>query len=260
VLLTGQASAEMFARVLAPNLYGQRAALGARGAAYVSDLADRLNRPVLPPSFSVVDDPFRKRVGSTELIGQYEIDDQGVPAQRVSLIEDGLLSNMLMSRRPGKDRLGSNGHGRSGYPGRETTQIGNLFVTAKEGKSYEELKQELIALAMTERLQYGIVIRSVNPSASGPLGAPVLVYKVYVADGREELIRGGSPGSIPVSSLRHIQAAGNDVYVANRLTGTQGAETPVSVIAPSVLLEEMELIRPTVAQQKPAILTHPFFD
>jgi predicted Zn-dependent protease len=259
VLLTGQPSAEMFARVLAPNLFGQRAPLGARGSAYVSDLVDRMKRPVLPSYLSVVDDPTQTKAGATPLIGHYEVDDQGVPAKRVALIEDGLLNDMLMSRRPGKDRLNSNGHGRSGYPGRETTQIGNLVVSSKQGKSYEELKKQLISLAKEEKLQYAIIIKGVNVSGGGPIGAPVLVYKVYISDGREELIRGASSGSLSVSSLRHIQAAGKEVYVANRLMGVQGAETPVSVIAPPILLEEMELSRPSGAQQKPVLLTHPYF-
>jgi TldD protein len=91
------------------------------------------------------------------------------------------------------------------------------------------------------------------------LGAPVLTYKVYVADGREELVRGANLDGISVRSLREIEAAGNDMAVSNKLSGNPGAPTPVSIIAPSVLLQEMELKRPTGTQQKPAGLTHPYF-
>jgi predicted Zn-dependent protease len=261
VLLVGQASAEMFARVLAPNLSGQRAPMTDRPGQQTtaSSLVDRLNRPVLPSYLSVFDDPAEQRFGARTLIGHYDVDDQGVPARRVSLIEDGLLTNLLMSRRPGKDRLQSNGHGRSGYPGRETAQIGNLFVTANGGKGYDDLKKELIELAKVERLQYGVIIKALESGGRGAMGNPVLTYKVYVADGREELIRGASISGLSVQSLRHIQAAGNDAFVANRLTGSRGAETPVSVVAPSVLLEELEIERPAGTQQKPALLTHPFF-
>jgi predicted Zn-dependent protease len=261
VLLTGQASAEMFARVLAPNLSGQRSAMNERQAQqdHASDLVDRMNRPVLPPYFSVFDDPAQVQSGDKSLIGYYPVDDQGVPSQRVSLIEEGLLRNMLMGRRPGKHRNQSNGHGRSGYPGREIAQIGNLFIAANEGMNYEELKQELLRLAKIERLDYAMIIKSIDSSGRGPIGSPILAYKVHVADGREELVRGASVRGLSVQSLRHIQAAGNDMFVANRLTGTRGAETPVSVIAPSVLLEEMELERPTGVQQKPALLSHPYF-
>jgi predicted Zn-dependent protease len=261
VLLTGQASAEMFARVLAPEISGQRPPLFERepGNARKSELLNRLNRPVLPKYMSVFDDPTQPRSGTNDLIGHYQLDDQGIPARRVSLVEEGLLKDFLMSRRPGKDMFQSNGHGRSGFPGREAAQIGNLFIEVTEGKSYEQLKEALIALCLDEKLDYGLVIKTLNVDGRGPLGAPVLIYKVHVADGREELIRGASLDGIGVRSLREIQAAGNDTFVANRLSGNPNASTPVSVLAPSVLLQEMELKRPSGTQQKPALLTHPYF-
>jgi TldD protein len=257
VLLTGSASPDFFVRVLAPNLTGRRGPISDRGlqSARTSDLLDRLNRPVLPFYLSVYDDPSLKQFGKEPLIGYYDIDDQGVPAQRVSLVDSGILSNMLMARRPLPGFPQSNGHGRSGYPGRETAQIGNLVITAAEGKSYEELKQELIRLCREERLTYGIVIKGLGGGTGGIL--PLMVYKVSVADGREEMIRGVNLTAFSVRSLRHIQGAGSEMVVANRLVGTAGAETPVSVVAPAVLLEEMELKHFVGAQQKPAILTRP---
>jgi TldD protein len=261
VLFTGQASAEMFARVLAPNLSGQRLPLSEQQqSTNRSELVDRLNRPVLPRYLSVFDDPTAQRVGNQELLGYYQVDDQGVPARRVSLIEQGVLKNFLMSRRPGKDMPQSNGHGRSGIPGRETAQIGNLFIQSTEGKSYQELKQQLLKMCQEENLQYGFIIKSLVADGRSPIGMPVLTYKVYVSDGHEELIRGGSAQGIPIRSLRQIEAVGNDAFVANRLAGSSELPTPMTVVAPSVLLEEVELKHPTGTQQKPALLTHPFFN
>lgn len=261
VLLAGQASAEMFARVLVPNLSGQRLPLSDQQQSQTtrSELMDRMNRPVLPPFLSVFDDPTTQRHGSQELIGYYQVDDQGVPARRVSLIEQGILKTFLMSRRPGKNMPQSNGHGRSGFPGRETAQIGNLFIQSSAGKSYEELKQDLIKMCQAENLQYGIIIKALDTDARSPIGLPFLTYKVYVADGREELVRGATATAIPIRSLRQIDAVGNDTSVVNRLIGGQDLPTPTSIVAPSVLLEEMELKRPAGTQQKPAIMTHPFF-
>jgi TldD protein len=261
VLFTGQASAEMFARVLVPNLSGQRLPLSEQQQSQTtrSELLDRLNRPVLPRFLSVYDDPTTQRIGSQELLGHYQIDDQGVPARRVSLIEQGVLKSFLMSRRPGKDMLQSNGHGRSGVPGRETAQIGNLFIQSSEGKSYQDLKQQLIKMCQEENLQYGILIKALIGDGRGPIGTPVLTYKVYVSDGREELIRGAFPQAIPIRSLRQIEAVGSDANVVNRLAGNSELPTPTSIVAPSVLLEEVELKRPTGNQQKPALLTHPYF-
>jgi len=260
VLLIGQASAEMFARVLAPNLSGQRQPLSDRDQGVVrTELIDRMNRPVLPRYVTVMDDPTERKAGDKELIGAYHVDDQGVPARRVTLVQDGVLKDLLMSRRPSKERPQSNGHGRSGLPGRESAQIGNLFIKVVDGKSHDELKKALIEMCKVENLEYGILVRAVDADGRGPLGTPVLTYKVYVADGREELVRGASVNTLSVRSLRQIEAVGSDSFVANRLIGAPNAATPSSVIAPSVLLEEVDLKRPTMAQQKPALLTHPFF-
>jgi TldD protein len=260
VLFTGQASAEMFARVLAPNLSGQRLPLSEQQQATSrSELVDRMNRTVLPRFLSVFDDPTTEQIGNQTLVGHYHVDDQGVPARRVSLIEQGVLKNFLMSRRPGKDMPQSNGHGRSGIPGRETAQIGNLFIQSNEGKSFDDLKQQLIVMCQQENLPYGILVRSLVSDGRSPIGTPVLTYKVYVADGREELIRGASAQGIPIRSLRQIEAVGSDSFVVNRLAGSSELPTPTSIVAPSVLLEEVDLKRPTGTQQKPALLTHPYF-
>jgi TldD protein len=258
-LLVGQVATEMFARVLSPNLTGQRGPLSRNGQSASPPLEDRMNRPILPAHISVVDDPVTKTFNSKKLIGYYSIDDQGVPAKRVSLVEGGLLTDFLMSRRPGKGRLESNGHGRNGYPGREAPQISNIIITTKEGKSLDDLKKELLKSAKEERLDYGIMIKGSNPNGQGPIGTPILTYRVRVSDGKEELVRIGSAGGINVQGLRHLIAVGNDSTAANRLVGTSGAETPTSVIAPSVLVEEISLDKPSGTQQKPSLITHPFF-
>jgi TldD protein len=258
-LLVGQVATEMFARVLAPNLTGQRGPLSRNGQSATPPLEDRMNRPILPPYMSVVDDPTIKALNNRKLIGYYGNDDQGIPAKRISLVDGGLLTDFLMSRRPGKGRLQSNGHGRNGYPGRESPQVGNLIVSAKDGKSVEELKKELLKAAKEERLEYGIIIRASNPNGTGPVGTPVMTYRVKVSDGKEELIRVAGAGGLNVQGLRHLIAVGNDSTAANRLVGTSGAETPTSIIAPSVLVEEISLDKPSGTQSKPSLITHPYF-
>lgn len=299
VLVTGQASSELFAQVLAPQLSGQRPPMSDQDMLVAmmpkSELADRLNRPVLPAFLTVVDDSTQTTHHRQALIGAYRVDDQGVPARSVTLIEGGVLKTLLMSRRPRKEITQSNGHGRAMAYGSPGAQIGNLFVQTTSGKSFAELKQELINLCRAQRLSHGVVIKMLDdPSITGrdfslsslmmgfgqtrePLTAPILAYKVSVEDGREELVRGIRVSELSVRTLKDIVAAGADAYVNHRLVTSGGgisglafafapsfaeltaAGIPTTVVAPSVLVEELELKSAGGPQQKPALLQHPYF-
>jgi hypothetical protein len=84
---------------------------------------------------------------------------------------------------------------------------------------------------------------------------PLLVYRVYVADGHEELVRGGIIDGLTLRSLRNMSAAGDDAsvftYMQNSAGGFAGSALgafgsaqggiPSSLIAPSLLLDEVEI-------------------
>jgi hypothetical protein len=90
--------------------------------------------------------------------------------------------------------------------------------------------------------------------ASG-VRAPLFVYRVYVADGREELVRGGTIQGLAPRSLRNILGVGDDAtvftYMQNPADGFAGTALgafgsaqggiPSTVVAPSILLEEVEI-------------------
>jgi predicted Zn-dependent protease len=278
VLVTAEAATEIFAQTLAPQLSGDRPLLmDQRGSAVVMperNLSNRLNRRVLPSFFTVVDDPTQTSYEKHSLIGTYKVDDQGVAAQQVTLIEDGFLKTLLMSRRPRKEIEKSNGHGRSISMLSSNAHYSNLFIKATEARSFAELKQELIELCKYEGLSYGLLVKKLDNRFFSPrdfqdmfgmtqararretVTAPLLMHKVYVEDGREELVRGLSIDEMSVRMLRDIVAAGEDYYVNNLLAR---GNLPTSVVAPSLLFKEIELSKPQGPLQKPALLKHPFF-
>jgi len=246
VLFTGQAAAELFAQLLAPQLSGHRPPLveDERMAAGMprSELAERLNRPVLPAFLSVTDDPTQTSFAGQALMGTYAFDSQGVPAQAVTVIDAGVLKTLLMSRRPRKEILHSNGHARATSYGGVTAQIGNLFVQARDGKGLPELKAQLLEACKAAGLPEGLIIRKLDdPALSGgdpsarvrrrpdPVAAPILAYRVSVADGPEELVRGLSFGEISVRSLKEISAAGSESFVDNR-TATASAAGGLTMV------------------------------
>ena len=304
VLVSGKASPELFAQLLGTQLSGHRPPLfeDERMAAMMpsSNLANRLNRRVLPAFFDVVDDPTQADFAGEALIGSYAVDDQGVRSQPVTLIERGILRTLLMSRRPRSAIPQSNGHGRAGGFGSATAQPGNLLVRAEGGLTAKELKDELVDLARDIGLDYGLLITVLddpgitgtdlaNPASifllmqggmsQSQLTSPILAYRVYVEDGREELVRGLDFRDVSVRSLRDIVASGEDQYVNNRflesgggglfrglgafmprgLAGPGGQGIPAAVVAPSVLFEELEIERIGGPQQAPILMEHPYF-
>jgi predicted Zn-dependent protease len=299
VLFTGQASAELFVQMLSPHFSGRRPPLSedarmAEMAGTPSKLASRMNRRVLPREIFVTDDPNRTSFEKQPLIGSYKIDDQGVPAVPVKLVEGGILKSLLMSRRPRKDFANSNGHARAASRGKPGVQVSNLFITAKKGKSYKELKQELMDLCRDQEMSFGLMIKSVDdPAITGidfsitelmrrqtggggeSITSPVMMYRVDAKTGREELVRGISVSELTVRTLKDILAVGNDSYVYHRLLsgggmssyfsyisalrGVRGGGIPGSIVAPSVLFEELELKKTTETRKNPPLLAHPYF-
>ena len=281
VLFEARAASSLLASVLGPSLSGARppvafqpvvdqlmSSLGAR-----SDWNGKIGSRVLPTTVSLIDNPLEKDYKGTPLIGSYTIDEEGVAAEKVTLVDKGILKGLLMSRRPGPDFEKSNGHGRASFLADPKPTMGNLFFTSTDAVAKDEMKTKFMDACKAEKLDYCIVIRQMdNPSISlmhqddfsellasfGGNAATdrlsLVVYKVY-PDGREELVRGARVTGFNTRSLRNIAAIGSDEFVYNYLqnqtNGVSGTALsafgngqnglPATVVAPSLLFEEVEI-------------------
>lgn len=283
VLFEARAAAPLLAEILGPAMNGARppiafqpvmeqflSNIGAR-----SDWAGRVGARVLPTSVTITDDPSAKDYKGTPLIGGYTVDEQGVPAQKVTVVENGVLKEMLMSRRPGEDGSQSNGHGRSAFLSDPKPTMSNLFFISSETQSPSDLKKKFLDDCKSEKLQYCIVVREMdNPSLSllhqddfsellasfgGGAGSgdrlPLVVYKIYPDDGRMELIRGARIIGLTVRQLRNLEGIGNDEYVYNYMQnqtagfagtalgafGSAQSGLPAALVAPSLLFDELDV-------------------
>jgi TldD protein len=283
VLFEARAAAPLLAQILGPAMNGARPAiafqpiveqmLGNLGGK--SDWTGRIGARVLPASVSLVDDPGAKDFHGTPLIGSYSVDDEGVKAQKVEVVANGTLKELLMSRRPGNDSNQSNGHGRSALLSDAKPTMSNLIFSSTDAVSPAELKKKFLDECKSEKLAYCIIVKEMdNPSLSllhqedfsellasygGGAGTgdrlPLLVYKIYPEDGREEVIRGARIIGVNTRALRNLSGIGNDNYVYNYMQsqiagfsgtalgafGAANGGLPASMVAPSLLFEELEV-------------------
>jgi predicted Zn-dependent protease len=282
VLFEPRAAAALLAEVLTPSLSGARpplafqpvveqlmSSLGGR-----SDWSGKVGTRVLPAGATLMDNPAATDYKGALLVGGYAIDQEGVPGEKVTVVDEGKLKNLLMSRRPGPDFEKSNGHGRSSFLSDARPVMSNLFFSSTESLSKEDLKKKFLDSCRAEKLDYCIVVRQMdNPSLSllhqedfsellasfGGNAAtdrlPLVVYKIYPSDGHEEIVRGARVSGFNPRMLRNIEGIGNDNvvfnYMQNQTAGVAGTALaafgtaqnglPASVVAPSLLFGEVEV-------------------
>ncbi len=263
-MLSGRAAAVFFHEVLGHRLEGHRQRDEDEGQTFTK----KVGQEVLPTFLSVTDDPTMKELDGVKLSGTYEYDNEGVPAQSVVVIKDGVLKSFLMSRMPIKGFDVSNGHGRN-QPGlMPTGRQGNLIVSSTQTMPESEMKEKLRAEAKKQGKPYGLYFDDIQggftlttrnlPQSFQVL--PVIVYKVY-ADGRpDELVRGVDIVGTPLASLTRIITTGDKQHVFNGVCGAESGSVPVSAAAPAMLFSEMEVQKQAHGRERPPILPPPGFE
>jgi TldD protein len=283
VLFDAPAAASTLAQVLEPSLSGARPPLsmtrdfdsflerfGGR-----SEWSGRVGTRVLPASVTLVDDPTLREFQGQPLLGSYDVDDEGVNSRKVSIVDSGILKDLLMSRRPGPDFMYSNGHARSALLADPHPLSSNLLLQATDALKPDDMRKKFLDSCRSDGHEWCLEIKRMdNPALSsvrqedfsefvGELGGgisngdrvPLLVYRVYVADGHEELARGGILEGLTLRSLRNILAIGDDpsvlTYMQNSQDGLSGTALgafgsaqdgiPSTVAAPSLLLDDIEI-------------------
>ena len=257
ILFEGVASPQLLAEVLGNNLHISRKLAGAGGSGNPTELEGRRGVRIMPEMFDVTDDP------TLPLFGHTEVDDEGVASGPIALVEKGVLKDFLRTRTPVRGYNESNGRALLGGSPTPT----NLIVKAHETSSITELKQKMIDLCQQRGLKYAIVVKKMDfPSTAAgdemrrlttgggaggrPVAMPLYVYRLYL-DGHEEMIRGVKLRGVNARSLKDILAAGDDEarldYLENGTTfaqvGAGGYTSEVTVVAPSILIDDLELTK-----------------
>jgi TldD protein len=240
VLFAADAADEIVSSLIGQNLLGQKPQLGKPNRT-TGAFATSYKTRVLPNFLSVVDDPTLKDFQGKSLVGSYAVDSEGVKAQAVNTIENGMLANYLVGRQPIRDFPTSNGHGRAApgsFPG---PSLGVLLVKSSDAQAPDELKKKVIQMVKEQGKEYGYRVETL-----GPGNAPRLLYRVYAKDGHEELVRGAVFNELDIRAIRNdLIAVGDDPLVSNR-----AGASPTTIISPSLLFGELEVKRADTSKDK----------
>jgi PmbA/TldA metallopeptidase C-terminal domain len=295
VLFEGQAAAELFAQVFAPNLLALRRSIMdnpqmERFAPQPDNLfLDKLGARVLPKFLNIVDDPrLTDRRGSS--VSGYTVDDDAVLARETTLVDKGILKTLLSTRNPVAGVLKSSGNRRGAG-----VAPSNIAVSAENGLENAEIRSQFLSLIKQRGLPFGILVRRLaNPafrasrdqdqtmmffgppnSQTAKIENAILAYKVFL-DGHEELIRNAQIAGMSAASFKEIEAASKAqiVYTAP-FASSRGGGFPMFMMfnpemmesggvivrftVPSLLFEDVTIKPPTGEISKPPVNKHPFF-
>ena len=289
ILFEGEGAVGLLRSTLAPHLGGTPVPEGLNpletkqfGGLLVGSVGER----VLPKTISLIDDPTAQFSEKTALIGGYKIDDEGVAAQRIDVVKNGILKTLLTSRTPSAPDQKSNGHARrTAEGGAFHGSATNLFVSGSGGSSRKALEQRLVALARADGKKYGIVIRrfddaaitaapdftrrelnQMRNTADRQLPPPAtLAYRIY-PDGKEELVRGLQLAEVPIKAWKDVLGVSNERLAYNFLAATEsqlflrltggtdegfvpsgGIES--SITAPDLLFRDLDCDAPTTGRR-----------
>lgn len=260
-ILTGRASGVFFHEIFGHRVEGHRQ----KDVNSSQTFKAFLNKKVLPDFMNVVFDPYKRSLEGHDLVGAYAVDDEGVKAQKVVAVENGIFKNFLMGRSPIENFPNSNGHGRRQAGYLSVARQSNLIVSTTKTVSVEKLRSMLQDECKKQGKEYGLLFDEIEggftftgrtiPNAFNVL--PLVVYKVF-ADGRpDELVRGVDLIGTPLTTFNNITAAANDVGIFNGVCGAESGGVPVSASSPSLLVSAIEVQKKQKSQAKPPILTDP---
>nr|WP_276600357.1 MULTISPECIES: metallopeptidase TldD-related protein [unclassified Nannocystis] len=284
ILFAGPASAQLLASTIAVHTGGTPAPLGDNGRVrdFEPHWQDSLGKSVLPAFLDLEDDP-------REGFGRLAVDAQGFSPKPLTLVKNGVLQELLMTRTPNPRRKESNGRARLSPGLAWGAAITNLSLKSKKrGSPRKALEKELLRRAREDGYEYAYIVESLRDgNILGPvnregatsystgrkvsLPLPTKIYRLD-ASGKKTLVRGAMIAPASMRVLRRIRAVGQSapalpLRIAPGATGGFGAETgmdgilsntvDVSVSSPDLLLDGLELLVERSENERLPILEHP---
>ena len=195
-----------------------------------SEFCGKLGQAVASPCVNAVDDgtmPFEW--------GSMFVDDEGNPAQRNLLIENGVLKGYLVdrlgSRRMGMPMTGNSR--RQGYDYEPTSRLTNTFIDNGPDKN-----EDIIA-----SIEYGLYAKEMGGGSVNPLTGAFnfAVREGYIVRNGKicEAVRGASLIGTGSQILKDIDMVGQNLATGQGMCGSSSGSVPTDVGQPLIRVSEI---------------------
>ena len=224
VILSGEAGGTMIHEAVGHGLEADHAEEG------LSVYSGRLGEKVASSFITVIDDPTLPH-----LYGSYEIDDEGSPAERVILIEKGVLKNFLYDKFTAlKFGKKSNGHGRrESFRELPIPRMANTYIAQGPHSTEEILKS----------IDKGLLVKKMGGGEVNPLTGDFVfeVREGYYIERGEILypVKGATLVGNGPKVLEIIDMVGQDLHFDPGTCGKDGQAVPVSDGQPTLRIPEI---------------------
>lgn len=260
-ILSGRAAGVFFHEVFGHRVEGHRQKREDEGQTFKAKIGEK----ILSDHLRVVFDPTLKKYHDFDLAGYYNYDDEGIKSAPVTVIEAGIFKSFLMSRSPIENFQHSNGHGRAQAGFQPVSRQSNMIIESTTPLTEQRLRQKLIEECNKQNKPFGLLFHDIQggftmtgrtmPNVFNVI--PTEVYRVYT-DGRpDELVRGVDLVGTPLVMFSMISDASDQFDVFNGICGAESGGVPVSAVAPSLLVTQVEVQKKSKSPERPPILSRP---
>ena len=263
VVFVEQASGQFFLDLLGNGLSRAREPLSAQESYSnpfensVGFLTKRFGLKILPASFEVLDKPNEKEFGNQALAGTIQVDDEGMKSKDITLVSNGKLIGMPMRRSASKKFSEVNGHARGAVEQSPEATITNLFIEDKNGLSQDEFLRSVKTAAEDQGMDEILMVLNLKEDSSS--SNPDDMYSLYSSGGKMSMLSNPSQmvlfnvkthekkpvwglefSNVNEKSMKDILASTKEQWLYQALSST-ATSSPLSIIAPAILVEEMTL-------------------
>lgn len=224
VVLSSEAGGTMVHEAIGHGLEADLAGSG------MSVYTGKIGEQVASPLVTVIDDATIPNAR-----GSFSFDDEGTPAQRTVLVENGILKGYLYDRLSAlKDGCASTGNGRrEGYHAKPIVRMTNTLIAPGETPPEEIVRG--VEKGLFVRKMGGGQVNTVNGDFVFEVSEGYLIENGVVG----EPVRGATLTGNGPDVLKKIAKVGSDLGFGIGTCGKDGQGVPVSDAQPTLLIEEI---------------------